>query len=212
MDPSLFVSHLIDQHDEAQTRLDRFNGLPKDAAYNWYKYHGNWSNRIIRGNAISIMASLLAKEDMAGQVQMVYFDPPYGINYNKNYQPNSRKKKGGIPSEAASVKAFRDTYRNGIHSYLDEIRHIVIHIRDLLADSGSLFLQIGAANAHRLALVLDEVFGSENRVATIPFTKTGAFSVKLLPEVNDYILWYAKGQDTCKISPIVRSAVASKDY
>ena len=198
MDPSLFVSHLIDQHDEAQTRLDRFNGLPKDAAYNWYKYHGNWSNRIIRGNATSVMASLLAKENMAGQVQMVYFDPPYGISYDSNYQSSSRKRKGGVPSEAASVKAFRDAYRNGIHSYLDEMRHIAAHIRDLLVDSGSLFLQIGAANAHRLALVLDEVFGSENRVATIPFTKTGASSAKLLPEVNDYVLWYAKNKERVK--------------
>ena len=198
MDPSLFVSHLIDQHDEAQTRLDRFNGLPKDAAYNWYKYHGNWSNRIIRGNAASVMASLLAKENMAGQVQMVYFDPPYGISYDSNYQSSSRKRKGGIPSEAASVKAFRDAYRHGIHSYLDEIRHITAHIRDLLADSGSLFLQIGAANAHRLALVLDEVFGSENRVATIPFAKTSGSSTKLLPEVNDYILWYAKDKECVK--------------
>lgn len=198
MDPSLFVSHLIDQHDEAQTRLDRFNGLPKDAAYNWYKYHGNWSNRIIRGNAISVMASLLAKENMAGQVQMVYFDPPYGISYDSNYQSSSRKRKGGIPSEAASVKAFRDAYRHGIHSYLDVVRNMAAHIRDLLADSGSLFLQIGAANVHRLVIVLDEVFGSENRIATIPFTKTGASSARLLSEVNDYILWYAKDKECVK--------------
>ena len=202
IDPSLFVGHLIDQKDEAQTVLDSFNGLPKNAAYNWYKYKGNWSNRLIRGNSIDIMPSLFKKEGMGGQVQMVYFDPPYGIDYNSNYQASTRKREGVTPNESASVKAFRDSYENGIHSYLDTIYKIAVYAKDLLADSGSMFMQIGSTNMHRVALILDEVFGSNNRVATIPFVTSGSTSSNLLSDVTKWILWYAKDKEQVKYHQI----------
>ena len=198
IDPSLFIGHLIDQTDDAMVRLDAFNGLPKDAAWNWYKYHGNWQNRIIKGGSRDVMASLAAKEGMAGSVQMIYYDPPYGINFKSNYQTSTKKRDAGTPSESASVKAFRDTYTNGIHSYLDAVFMVAVHARSLLADSGSFFVQIGSANVHRLAVVLDEVFGPENRIATIPFTKAGATSSKTLPDTTDWILWYAKDKECVK--------------
>ena len=198
IDPSLFIGHLIDQTDDAMIRLDAFNGLPKDATWNWYKYHGNWQNRIIKGDSRDVMASLAAKEGMTGSVQMIYYDPPYGINFKSNYQTSTKKRDAGMPSEPASVKAFRDTYTNGIHSYLDAVFMVAVHARSLLKDSGSFFVQIGSANVHRLAVVLDEVFGPENRVSIIPFKKSGSTSSKTLADTTDWILWYAKDKTHVK--------------
>ncbi len=176
---------------------DAYNNLPTSAAYEWYQHRGNWQNRLIRGDSRRVMASLARREGLAGRVQMVFYDPPYGISFQSNFQPSTRSrsvKEGAkdIPGDPGMVQAFRDTYRNGIHSYLDNIWRNTRLIHALLHESGSLFLQIGAANVHRLAVVLDEVFGAENRVATISFAKTGGSSSKTLPEVADYLLWYAK--------------------
>ena len=145
------------------------------------------------------MASLAAKEGMTGQVQMVFFDPPYGINFASNYQTSTRKR--GLtdpPVEGPSRKAFRDTYIDGLHSYLDTVFKVSAHARALLADSGSFFLQIGVENVHRVSVILDEVFGPENRVATIAFAKAGASSAKHLPQVADWLLWYAKDKEQVK--------------
>ena len=182
---------------EAPSLFDDFNNLPEEAAFDWYRYQGNWQNRIIRGETRHVMASLLAKEAMAGEVQMIYFDPPYGIQFKNNMQADARDRANAntIPNDPTLVQAFRDTYRNGIHSYLDNIYRIVAHARELLRESGSFFLQIGPANVHRLAVLLDEVFGEENRVATIPFAKSGGTSSNTLPEVADYLLWYARDRD-----------------
>lgn len=153
------------------------------------------------------MASLLAKEGMAGKIQMVYFDPPYGISFKSNFQPstNSREVKSSaadIPNEPAVVSCFRDTYERGIHSYLDNILKNATLARELLADEGSLFLQMGPANAHRLCVLLDEVFGYDNRIAVVPFVKSGSSSAAHLPVVCDYLLWYAKDKEKVKFRQI----------
>ena len=198
VDPSWFVNHLIDQTDEEQTRLFSFNGYPEDVKYSWYKHKGNWSNRLIHGDTSRVMASFLHREGMKGEVQMIYFDPPYGINFDNMYQVSTKKTKGGAPTDSKSKRAYRDTYKDGVHSYMDSIYRIASYSRMLLKDSGSFFLQIGSEHVHRMAIILDEVFGAENKVVTIPFVTTGASSTKLLPDVATWILWYAKDKDQLK--------------
>ena len=180
-----------------------YNNLPDSAAYEWYEHRGNWQNRLIRGDSRRIMASLAGPERLAGQVQMVFYDPPYGIKFNSNFQPSVKNRGVGaaakdLPNDPVIVQAFRDTYEKGIHSYLDNIRRNAVLARTLLHDSGSFFLQIGSENVHRLAVVLDEVFGAENRMATISFVKTGSSSAKTLAQVADYLLWYAKDRNSLK--------------
>ena len=185
--------------------LDDFNGLPADAQkWEFYQHSGHWQNRLIHGDSAEVMQSLIARDGLAGQVQMIYFDPPYGIKYNSNFMTATDKLETkndatGIPmGDTLPIKAFRDTYRNGIHSYLDEIHERLVLFRELLADSGSLFLQIGDDNVHRLAVLCDEVFGEENRVATITWRPTGGSSAKTLPESASYLLWYAKDRENLK--------------
>ena len=209
--PSAFIEQLAQAETEPE-QMDwfaEFNGLPADAKYDWYKYKGHWSNRIIRGNSVDVMASLAAKEGMTGQVQMVFFDPPYGINFKSNYQSSTRQRGSTDPPiEAPSRKAFRDTYIDGLHSYMDSVYKVSMYARALLSETGSFFLQIGTANVHRLSMVLDEVFGPENRVATIAFAKAGATSARFLPQVADWLLWYAKDKECLKYhrlyEPLVR--------
>ncbi len=203
LEPSIFINGLREGPDADQSGLwDQFNGFPENAIYEWYQHQGNWQNRIVRGNSSRVMGSLLAKEGMAGQVQMVYFDPPYGISFKRNFQVSTRSRNVGtgadaLPNDQATISAFRDTYKNGIHSYLDGIYRNCVLARELLHDTGSLFLQIGG-NVHRIAVLLDEVFGQENRVASIPFAKSGSTSSATLPNVTDYLLWYAKDKPKCK--------------
>ena len=201
--PSEFVRGLTRQRDDdaQQSLFGEFNNLPEDAKYKWYQHKGNWSNRLIRGPSLEVMASLIVKDDLASKVQCIYFDPPYGINFKSLYQQSTRSKieaKGTSGANAEQRVAFRDSYENGVHSYLDGIHRIASHARELLTDSGSFFLQISQENVHRLALVLDEAFGAENRVATIMFAKAGSSDAKQLPQINDYLLWYAKRKDSVK--------------
>lgn len=198
VDPSWFVNHLIDKTDAGQTQLFAFNGFPKDAKYDWYRHKGNWSNRLIHGDASGVMASLLNREGLKGEVQMIYFDPPYGIEFNSMFQVSTKKRDGGAPNDSKSRKAFRDAYKDGIHSYLNWIYRVATYSRNMLKDSGSFFLQISSEHLHRVAIILDEVFGAENRVATIPFATTGASSTKLLPDVATWLLWYAKDKKQSK--------------
>ncbi|MDE0269560.1 MAG: site-specific DNA-methyltransferase [Acidimicrobiaceae bacterium] len=188
-----------------------FNGLPSPhAAYEWYQHAANWSNRLIHGESTRVMASLLARESMSGKVQMIYFDPPYGMGYKSNFQvsvnnrevPDSAK---GRPHDTRTIRALRDTYERGIHSYLDLTREKLALMRELLADSGSLFMQIGDENVLRVGLLLDEVFGAENRVALIPYATAGSSSSKTLPSVADFLLWYAKGKQQAKYYQLYES-------
>ena len=146
-----------------------FNGLPDDdARTEFYQHDANWSNRMILGDSLQVMASLAEREGLRGKVQCIYMDPPYGIKFNSNFQwsTTSRDVKDGkaehITREPEQVKAFRDTWRDGIHSYLTYLRDRLTLARDLLTESGSIFVQIGDENVHRVRAVLDEVFGEEN--------------------------------------------------
>ena len=156
-----------------------FNGLPsEDARTEFYQHDANWSNRMILGDGLQVMASLAEREGLRGKVQCIYIDPPYGIKFNSNFQwsTTSRDVKDGkaehITREPEQVKAFRDTWRDGIHSYLTYLRDRLTVARDLLTESGSVFVQIGDENVHRVRAVMDEVFGEENFVSEIIFTKT----------------------------------------
>ena len=198
VDPSWFINHLIDQTNEGQTHLFEFNGYPEDSKYSWYRHSGNWSDRLIRGDATRVMASLIQRESMKGEVQMIYFDPPYGINFNSMFQASTKKRVGAAPTDSGTKKMFRDTYKDTIHSYLDSIYRVATYARALLKGSGSFFLQIGSENVHRVSIVLDEVFGSENRISTISYAPTGATSSDTLPDITHWILWYAKDKTSTK--------------
>ena len=159
-----------------------FNGLPdEEAKTEFYRHDANWSNRMILGDSLQVMASLAEREGLRGKVQCIYIDPPYGIKFNSNFQwsTTSRDVKDGnaahITREPEQVKAFRDTWRDGIHSYLTYLRDRLIAARELLAESGSVFVQIGDENVHRVRALMDEVFGEENFVSLIFVTKTSGF-------------------------------------
>jgi adenine-specific DNA-methyltransferase len=187
-----------------------FNGLPKDAvATDFYQHEGNWTNRMILGDSLQVMASLAEREGLRGQVQCIYMDPPYGIKFNSNFQwsTTSRDVKDGkqthISREPEQVKAFRDTWRDGIHSYLTYLRDRLTVARDLLADSGSIFVQIGDENIHRVRAVMDEVFGDENFHSLISFKKTLPLGSSGLAGICDYILWYSKNVKLMKYREIL---------
>ncbi|HOZ46254.1 MAG TPA: site-specific DNA-methyltransferase [Candidatus Hydrogenedentes bacterium] len=183
-----------------------FNGFPEDAdKTDYYKWDGNWSNRMILGDSLQVMASLAEREGLRGQVQCIYLDPPYGIKFNSNFQwsTTSRDVKDGnvehLTREPEQVKAFRDTWRDGIHSYLTYLRDRLTIARDLLTESGSVFVQIGDENVHRVRALTDEVFGEENCVAQIVFTKTTGSTADTIAAVFDTLLWYAKSSDNLKV-------------
>ena len=178
--------------------------IPLRQEIEFYKHAHNWSNRLIAGDSLLVMNSLLQKENMAGKLQCVYMDPPYGIEYGSNFQPfvNKRDVKDGrdedLTAEPETIKAFRDTWELGIHSYLSYIRDRLLLARELLADSGSVFVQIGDENVHRVSMIMDDVMGADNRLATISFATTSGSSATLLPQVADYLLWYAKDRQQVK--------------
>ena len=179
--------------------FDDFNGLPSEAARTeFYQHEAHWTNRMILGDSLQVMASLAEREGLRSQVQCIYFDPPYGIKFNSNFQwsTTSRDVKDGkaehITREPEQVKAFRDTWRDGIHSYLSYLRDRLAMARELLAESGSIFVQIGDENVHRVRAVMDEVFGEENFVREIFFTKTGSLTSSFIGRTGDRIIWYAE--------------------
>ena len=182
-----------------------FNGLPNDSSKTeFYAHDQHWSNRMILGDSLQVMASLAEREGLRGRVQCIYLDPPYGIKFNSNFQwsTTSRDVKDGkadhITREPEQVKAFRDTWRDGIHSYLTYLRDRLTVARDLLTDSGSIFVQIGDENVHRVRAVMDEVFGEDNFAGQIAFRKTGAFESTLLGQTTDYLLWFGKHKGSMK--------------
>jgi adenine-specific DNA-methyltransferase len=194
-----------------------FNGIPEGAdKTEFYSHDQNWTNRMILGDSLQVMASLAEREGLRGKVQCIYFDPPYGIKFNSNFQwsTTSRDVKDGkadhITREPEQVKAFRDTWRDGIHSYLTYLRDRLTVARDLLTDSGSIFVQIGDENVHRVRAVMDEVFGEDNFLATIQFNKTGLQASKFLSSAYDYILWFCKSRDSAKYRQIYRKKVSGE--
>ena len=173
-------------------------------AIDFYKHKAGWSNRFVAGDSLLVMNSLMEKEALDGKVQMIYFDPPYGIKYGSNFQPFVNKtevkdEKGeDLSAEPETIKAFRDTWELGIHSYLAYLRDRLLLAQELLAESGSIFLQISDENVHRVRQVMDEVFGVENFCSLITFTKAARLGAKLLPRKCDYIVWYAKDKTQVK--------------
>lgn len=185
-----------------------FNGLPDDdAKTEFYAHDQHWSNRMILGDSLQVMASLAEREGLRGKVQCIYFDPPYGIKFNSNFQwsTTSRDVKDGnadhITREPEMVKAFRDTWKDGIHSYLSYIRDRLTVARDLLTESGSIFVQIGDENVHRVRAVMDEVFGDSNHIATIHYLTTSSQTAEHLASIGDQILWYSKDKERVKFRP-----------
>jgi len=183
---------------------------PIREAIQFYKHKHNWSNRLIAGDSLLVMNSLLEKEGMSGKVQTVYMDPPYGIKYGSNFQPFTNKNKvedkdEDMAIEPETIRAFRDTWELGIHSYLTYLRDRVSLARQLLDNSGSIFIQINDDNLHYIKNILDEVFGYENCVNIIPFKKRASFLSRFgkgLFELFDYIVWYAKDIDNVKVNPL----------
>ena len=171
---------------------------PLRQAIEFYRHRHNWTNRLVAGDSLLVMNSLIEKEGLAGQVQMVYMDPPYGIDYGSNFQPfvNRRAVTDGrdedLTQEPETIRAFRDTWELGIHSYLSYLRDRLLLCRELLADTGSIFMQINDENLSLVHLIMSEVFGADNFVVHIPFKKKGGQKGGLLDPVNDYLIWFAK--------------------
>ena len=182
-----------------------FNGLPDpEARLEFYHHDQHWTNRMILGDSLQVMASLAEREGLRGKVQCIYFDPPYGIKFNSNWQVSTRNidvrdgKREDISREPEQVRAFRDTWKDGIHSYLTYLRDRLTVARELLAESGSIFVQIGDENVHRIRAVLDEVFGKGNSVLMIVLSKTASQTSRYAPSVTDFVLWYAKNIEAVK--------------
>jgi adenine-specific DNA-methyltransferase len=215
--PETLIARLyrLKSRDDTQHELfvNELHGNPlaldeeqKPGAY--YHRKDKWQNRLIQGDSLLVMTSLLEREGMAGQMQCIYIDPPYGIKYGSNWQMrlNDRNVKDGadehLSGEPEVIKAFRDTWELGIHSYLSYLRDRLLVAKELLASSGSVFVQISDENVHLVRCLLDEILGSENFVSQISVTKAGALGSVLLPRSNDYLIWYARDIDAIKYRPL----------
>ncbi len=195
------------RRDEPPVTLDLFadfNGLEEADKTEFYQHEQNWQNRMILGDSLQVMASLTEREGLRGQVQCIYIDPPYGIKFNSNWQVSTRSrdvkdsKMEHVTREPEQVKAFRDTWRHGIHSYLTYLRDRLTVARDLLSESGSIFVQIGDENVHRVRAVMDEVFGEENFLSEIITKKSGGMGQSHLDNIADFIIWFAKNKQFAK--------------
>jgi adenine-specific DNA-methyltransferase len=207
--PQVIIENL--RRTNGQEQLDLFadfDGLSGYEAVEYYRHEANWSNRMILGDSLQVMASLAEKENLRGKVQMIYIDPPYGIKFGSNWQVSTNKwdvKDGKLEDatrEVEQIKAFRDTWEEGVSSYLAYLRDRLYAVRDLLTESGSVFVQIGDENAHLVRGLLDEVFGSANFVAQIAFAKTSGATDQYLSRVTDFILWYANEISSLKYRQI----------
>ena len=211
--PKVLVDDLLRQSKQTQGQapgaqfdlFGDFNGIPEGVERTeFYRHDQNWSNRMILGDSLQVMASLAEREGLRGKVQCIYIDPPYGIKFNSNFQwstTSSRVADGNISQitrEPEQVKAFRDTWRDGIHSYLTYLRDRVTVARDLLAESGSMFIQIGDENVHRVRCVMDEVLGEDNFITVVTVKKTAGLGKGQMAEVADFVLWYGKNRETTK--------------
>lgn len=229
--PKVLIDDLLRQTERSEPGADPqmdlfgdFNGIPEGAdKTEFYQHDANWTNRMILGDSLQVMASLAEREGLRGQVQCIYLDPPYGIKFNSNFQwsTTSRDVKDGkqehITREPEMVKAFRDTWRDGIHTYLTYLRDRLTVAQDLLTESGSIFVQIGDENVHRVRALLDEVFGEDNCIASIFVAKTSGFGQTVaLGSIGDYVLWYAKKPNMLKYRQLFllkdESSDLARDY
>ena len=211
--PKALIDDLL-RHTEARAPVDQpdlfgdFNGIPEGADKTaFYQHDMNWSNRMILGDSLQVMASLAEREGLRGKVQCIYIDPPYGIKFNSNFQWSTNTtsvadgKADQITREPEQVKAFRDTWRDGIHSYLTYLRDRLTVARDLLAETGSVFVQISEENVHRLRALMEEVLGEDNFISQIAFVKTMGQTDKALSNNSDFLLWFAKNRAAMKHRP-----------
>ncbi|WP_291987487.1 site-specific DNA-methyltransferase [Luteitalea sp.] len=215
--PQAIIEHLrttakAGEKEPELSLFDDFNGLDGfDKKVDFYKWDQHWSNRMILGDSLLVMTSLAEKEALKGKVQMIYLDPPYGIKFGSNWQVSTRKRdvKDGKVEDATrqpeQIRAFRDTWKLGIHSYLAYLRDRLTVARDLLTETGSIFVQIGDENVHLVRNVMDEVFGSENFVSQVTYSKTSGATVVLLPGTSDYLIWYAKSIDRVKFRRLYKA-------
>ena len=196
------------ESDQPEMLFEGFNDLDFSQRIEFYQHEQNWHNRFISGDSLAVMNSLAEKEHLKGQVQMIYFDPPYGIKFSSNWQVSTRKrdvsdtKAEDVTPQPEQVKAFRDTWELGIHSYLTYLRDRLTVARELLTESGSIFVQISDENVHRVRCLLDEVFGDANFVSTIAWTRANMTSSTELASVSDYLLWYAKDKRQIKYNQL----------
>jgi adenine-specific DNA-methyltransferase len=223
IDPRVLIENLrrtaaAGQPEPEATLFDTFDGLDELDKVDFYRHAANWSNRMILGDSLQVMASLAEREQLRGKVQTIYMDPPYGIKFGSNWQVSARKRdvKDGkaedTAREAEQIKAFRDTWELGIGSYLTYLRDRLTVARDLLTDSGSIFVQIGDENVHLVRSVLDEVFGSENFVSQIAFATTSGFvQSTALARTGDYVLWYARSIDQLKVRRLFQARGIADD-
>ena len=203
IDPTTIISKIFKKETHTQETISSFfknreNDLDVKKAVEFYEHSNNWSNRLIAGDSLLVMNSLMQKEDMTGKVQLVYIDPPYGIKYGSNFQPFVCKREvkdkndADIPYEPETIHAFRDTWEYGIHSYLSYLRDRLVLAQRLLVPSGSCAVQISDDNVHYVKMIMEEVFGRENFVGLIQFRKTSKTTDNTMPVICDYIVWYAK--------------------
>jgi adenine-specific DNA-methyltransferase len=205
----------IEREQDAPNLFADFNGGPKDfdQKIDFYHHEQNWTNRMILGDSLLVMTSLAEKEGLKGKVQTIYLDPPYGIKFGSNWQVSTRKRdvKDGsatdVTRQPEQVRAFRDTWALGIHSYLAYLRDRLVAARELLTETGSVFVQIGDENVHLVRNVLDEVFGSENFLSQIYFATTGGFPSNELSRIGDYLIWYGKYAENVKYRQLVNPKV-----
>jgi adenine-specific DNA-methyltransferase len=216
--PQVIIENL--RRAKGQEQLDLFSdfdGLSGFDAVEYYEHEANWSNRMILGDSLQVTASLAEKENLRGKVQMIYIDPPYGIKFGSNWQVTTDKRDvrdGKIEDasrEVEQIKAFRDTWELGIHSYLAYLRDRLTAARDLLADSGSVFVQIGDENVHLVRALLDEVFGSENFCSQIVFRTTTGKGSSLLDNTYDVLLWYTRDAERAKYRPTYEARTVEDD-
>ena len=211
-----FLNSMLRDSEALQSDMfSTFNGTPEGAVFEPYQHSGNWTNRLVRAPSQRMMASLLEREGMRGKVDMIYMDPPYNIDFRSNWQGliddlNVTETLESVPYDLEQVKAFRDSYRNGVHSYLDQLRLQLVLSRALLADTGSMFLQIGSSNLHVAALLMSEVFGHENHVATIPYV-TGNPITRLLPEIGNWLVWFARDKSQVKYHQLYEKFESRKE-
>ncbi|MBQ1027475.1 site-specific DNA-methyltransferase [Micromonospora sp. C95] len=215
IDPRVLIENLRrtsarPEEEPELTLFDAFDGLPELDLVDFYQHEANWSNRMILGDSLNVMASLAERERLRGKIQMIYLDPPYGIKFGSNWQVSARKrdvKDGKLEDatrEVEQIKAFRDTWEYGINSYLTYLRDRMTAARELLTESGSVFVQIGDENVHLVRSLMDEVCGSENFISQITFKTTSGATSDFIGGTTDYLLWYAKDRRAAKFRPLYR--------
>lgn len=206
IDPMTIIGKILKKQDQEQETLFPFFEMPENNpplrdAIEFYKHDQSWSNRLIAGDSLLVMNSLLEKEEMGEKIQMVFIDPPYGITYGSNFQPFTQtktvtdRKDDDLTQEPEMIKAFKDTWELGIHSYLSYLRTRLLLAKRLLHESGSCFIQIGDANVHLVRVLCDEIFGKKKFIHLITFKKTAGLAKEYMSAVSDFIIWYAKDKN-----------------